>query len=84
MATYDLQDFPLFLDELAGNMDDLHRVRIMKTVYDMVVNNYCTQMFLIAHYQQQYGVFTQAEVFVTNPDNLQSIPENYNSHAKFC
>lgn len=82
MATYDLQDFPLFLDELAGNMDDLHRVKIMKTIYDMVVNNYCTQMFLIAHYQQQYGVFTQAEVFVTNPDNLQTIPENYNTHAK--
>lgn len=82
MATYDLKDWPLYLDELAGNMDDLHRVRIMKTVYDMVVNNYCTQMFLIAHYQQQYGVFTQAEVFITNPDNLQAIPENYNTHAK--
>ena len=84
MATYDLKDFPLFLDELAGNMDDLHRVRIMKTIYDMVVNNYCTQMFLIAHYQQQYGVFTQAEVLVTNPENLQTIPENANLHAKFC
>lgn len=82
MATYNLKDYPLFLDELAGNMDDLHRVKIMKSVYDMVTNGYCTQMFLIAHYEQQYGMFTQAEIFITNPENLQTIPENYNSHAK--
>ena len=84
MSTYDLQDYPLFLDELAGNMDDVHRVRVMKTIYDMVMNNYCTQMFLIAHYQQQYGVFPQAEVLVINAENLQTIPEGYNTHAKFC
>lgn len=63
-------------------MDDTHRIRAMKMIYDAVVNNQCSQMFFISHFAPQHGVFTQAEVLVINPDNLQTIPDNYNAHAK--
>ena len=82
MVTNDLEDFPLFNDELSNTMDDTHRIRAMKMIYDTVVNNQCSQMFFISHFAPQHGVFTQAEVLVINPDNLQTIPENYNAHAK--
>ena len=82
MLTHDLEDFPLFNDELSNTMDDTHRIRAMKMIYDAVVNNQCSQMFFISHFAPQHGVFTQAEVLVINPDNLQTIPENYNAHAK--
>lgn len=82
MLTHDLEDFPLFNDELSNTMDDTHRIRAMKMIYDAVVNNQCSQMFFISHFAPQHGVFTQAEVLVINPDNLQTIPENYNTHAK--
>lgn len=82
MLTHDLEDFPLFNDELSNTMDDTHRIRAMKMIYEAVVNNQCSQMFFISHFAPQHGVFTQAEVLVINPDNLQTIPENYNAHAK--
>lgn len=82
MLTHDLEDFPLFNDELSNTMDDTHRIRAMKMIYDAVVNNQCSQMFFISHFAPQHGVFTQAEVLVINPDNLQTIPDNYNAHAK--
>lgn len=83
MKTHDLGDFPLVLDELAANMDDVHRVRMMKVVYDMIETEMSPQMFMISHYAAQHGTFTNAQVLVVNADNLQTIPDGYNSHAKF-
>ena len=82
MLTHDLEDFPLFNDELSNTMDDTHRVNAMKMIYDTVINNQCSQMFFISHFAPQHGVFTQAECLVINADNLQTLPENYNAHAK--
>ncbi len=83
MITNDLEDFPSFNDEFSNTMDDTHRVRAMKMIYDSVVSNQCSQMFYISHFAPQHGVFTQAETLVINADNLQTIPEGYNAHAKF-
>lgn len=83
MKTHGLDDFPLFVDELAANMDDVHRVRIMKVIYDMIESEMNPQMFMISHYAAQHGTFTNAEVLVLNSDNLQTIPDGYNKHAKF-
>lgn len=83
MVTYDLEDFPLYNDELSNTMDDTHRVNAMKMIYDTVTSGNCSQMFFISHYAAQHGVFTQAECLVINADNLQTLPESYNTHSKF-
>lgn len=83
MVTHDLEDFPLYNDELSNTMDDTHRVNAMKMIYDTVASGNCSQMFFISHYAAQHGVFTQAECLVINADNLQTLPESYNSHSKF-
>ena len=83
MRTHDLKDFPLILDELTSNMDDAHRVRMIKVIYDMIETEMSPQMFMISHYAAQHGSFTNAEVLIVNSDNLQTLPDGYNSHAKF-
>ena len=64
-------------------MDDAHRVRMIKVIYDMIETEMSPQMFMISHYAAQHGSFTNAEVLIVNSDNLQTLPDGYNSHAKF-
>lgn len=82
MKTHRLINFPLFLDEFTNGMDESHIVRMIKLVYDMVETERCSQLFMILHQANQYGSFPQAECLVINADNIQTLPEHYNTHAK--
>ena len=83
MKTHGLENYPMFLDEFTNGMDEVHIVRMIKLVYDMVETEMCSQLFMILHQSNQYGSFSQAECLVVNTDNLQTLPEHYNAHAKF-
>lgn len=83
MKTHGFEHFPLFLDEFTNGMDEVHIVRMIRLVYDMVETERCSQLFMILHQSNQYGSFSQAECLVINTDNLQTLPEHYNTHAKF-
>lgn len=83
MKTHDLTHYPLFLDEFTNGMDEVHIVRMIKLAYDMVETERCSQLFMILHQANQFGSFPQAESLVINADNLQTLPDHYNTHAKF-
>ena len=76
-----LDDYPLFLDELAPDLDEKHRINIMSFVRSFVESKRCSQLFMVSHYASGYGAFTNAEILVLDDENLLNIPQVYNEHA---
>lgn len=81
MVYLGLDDYPLYLDELAPDLDEKHRINIIAFVRDFVESKRCSQMFMVSHYATGYGAFTNAEILVLDEDNLIDIPQDYNHHA---
>ena len=81
MVYLGLDDYPLYLDELAPDLDEKHRINIIAFVRDFVESKRCSQMFMVSHYATGYGAFTNAEILVLDEDNLIDIPQDYNHHV---
>lgn len=77
-----LDDYPMYLDELAAQMDDQHRINMMRAINDLVESKRCSQMFFISHYAAQHGVFVNSEVCMLDQANIVNIPREYNKHVK--
>lgn len=82
MVYLGLDDYPLYLDELAPDLDEKHRINIITFVRGFVESKRCAQMFLVSHYATGYGAFTNAEILVLDEDNLINVPQVYNEHVK--
>lgn len=76
-----LEDYPLYLDELAPDLDEKHRINIVNFVRSFVESKRCSQMFMVSHYETGYGAFTNAEILVLDSDNLIDIPRVHNKHV---
>jgi len=81
MLYMELSDFPIYLDELAPTLDEQHRINIMNYVKRLVETKQCSQMFMISHYHDAHGIFTNAEVVVMNPLNIVNMPSVYNNNV---
>lgn len=78
-----LEQYPIYLDELAPSLDETHRANIIAFIKEFVDAKQCSQMFMISHYVANHGVFTQAEVCVTDSKNILTLPSVYNKHCVF-
>ena len=76
-----LDDYPLYLDELAPDLDEKHRVNIITFVRDFIESKRCSQCFMVSHYATGYGAFTNAEILILDDANLLDIPANFNKHV---
>lgn len=81
MVYLGLEDYPLYLDELAPDLDEKHRVNIVHFVRDFVESHRCSQMFMVSHYETGYGAFTNAQILILDTENLLEIPSSYNNHC---
>ena len=81
MVYLGLDDYPLFLDELAPDLDEKHRINIITFVRDFVESKRCSQMFLVSHYATGYGAFVNAEILILDDENLLNVPHVYNDHV---
>lgn len=81
MTYLGLDDYPLYLDELAPDLDERHRVNILNFVRDYVESKRCSQMFLVSHYASGHGAFVHAEVMVMDEENIINLPGDYNNHV---
>ena len=81
MVYLGLDDYPLYLDELAPDLDEKHRINIISFVRSFVESKRCSQMFMVSHYATGYGAFTNADILVLDDENLLDIPQDYNHHA---
>lgn len=81
MVYLGLDDYPLYLDELAPDLDEKHRINIISFVRSFVESKRCSQMIMVSHYATGYGAFTNAEILILDDENLIDIPQTYNKHA---
>lgn len=80
MLYLNLQEFPLYLDELGATFDEQHRTNVMQFVKRLVDTGYSRQAFIISHYATGHGSFTNADVLVMDPRNV-AVPTEYNTHV---
>jgi len=64
-----LEDYPLYLDEYAVNMDIKHRANAYSAIESILAPNF-SQVFLISHFESMYGRFTNVDISVLSKDNL--------------
>ena len=83
MRMLGLNDYPLYLDELAPSLDEQHRINIMSFVKQFVEMGRCSQMFMISHYDSSHFTFAGAEVCVMDSANILNMPDVYNQHVEF-
>ncbi len=76
-----MNDYPLYLDELAPTLDEKHRINITRYVHDYTDAHFCNQLFMISHYQPSYGTFSNADVCIMDATNMLNIPHVYNRHV---
>lgn len=80
MMYLQLEDYPLYLDEIGASFDEQHRINVMNVLKTLVDTGGNTQMFMISHYAGQYGSFPQAETLVLDASNI-AVPGEYNKHV---
>lgn len=75
------KSYPLYIDELAPTMDELHRININNFVKMLIESHRHSQMFMISHYMSGYGIFQNADICMLSDINIVNKPESYNTHV---
>jgi ABC-type cobalamin/Fe3+-siderophores transport system ATPase subunit len=76
----DLNDYPLFVDELGASFDEAHRPLINQFISRLMESNRYSQVFMISHYVAGWGSFTDAEYLVLDSRNI-TVPSVNNNHV---
>lgn len=76
-----LSHYPLYLDEFAASFDKEHRVAANHAIKSLMDTKMFSQLFMISHYFEGYGLFNNAEVCVLDNRNI-TTPQVYNTHVK--
>jgi hypothetical protein len=74
-----LVDYPLYLDELGREFDEVHAPRVMQYVKYLVESQTANQVFLISHNPALHTMFTLADVNILHVDNV-SVGQNHNQY----
>ena len=80
MAYLELTDYPLFMDELGGSFDEVHRDRLIMYIKTLVETNQVSQIFMVNHYSSVLTTFNNVDILVLNDNNV-TVPERYNEHV---
>lgn len=80
MMYSNLNEYPLYLDELGAGFDELHRVNAMSYVRMINDSGRHSQTFMISHYATNHGSFRNADVMVLDGDNI-AVPQGHNRHV---
>ena len=75
-----LAEAPLTLDEFGSSFDEAHRSAAMMAIKYLMDTQPFSQLFMVSHYNEFHGSFTNAEVCVICPSNI-TVPSDYNKHV---
>lgn len=75
-----LSDYVLYMDEPFSRFDKNHRVHANSMIKNIMETQSFTQLFMINHYSEEYGSFTNAESCVLDSNNI-VVPKVYNKHV---
>lgn len=82
MQHLDLQDYPLFMDEIGGSFDPYHRDKLYKYIKLLAESNQTQQVFIISHIAQSHDALQNADKCVLDRDAI-LIDETVNQVLKF-
>ena len=68
---------PLVLDEFSKNLDTTHRVSAMNNLKLLMDNGSFSQLFMVSHDYEVYGIFTNADIVVLDSRNI-TVNSKYN------
>lgn len=79
-----IADSPLYLDEFAASFDERHRITAMDAIKNIMEQESFSQLFMVSHYVESHGSFTNADVTVLCSQNI-TLSKNlkYNEHVTF-
>ena len=80
MMYMDYKDYPLYLDELGQNQDQLHLENTLRYIKMLMDSHSFEQLFMISHQAFGFGEFNGSDILVLNPNNI-TVPQRHNSHA---
>ena len=72
--------YPMFMDEVGVYFDEINRGRFFNFVKNYTLSGDCTQMFMVSHYVNQYGIFKDANIIALKYDGL-TITGDVNRHS---
>lgn len=65
-----LKDYPLFMDEIGGSFDNVHRDRLYQYIKRLVESEQVKQVFIISHIASSHDALTTADRCVLDTDGL--------------
>lgn len=75
MRYLNIQNYPLYLDELGASFDKSHREAISKLIHDLVLSSDYSQVYIVSHYSETYGSFKNTDITVLCNENI-DIPKD--------
>lgn len=77
-----LSEAPLFLDEPGANMDHIHRANYNRYINELSINSNFSNVFMISHYHDSYGSFSNTDYIVLDSRNIKALNESaYNKNC---
>jgi len=77
-----MENVPLFLDELGASFDEQHRINLMGFIKQLVDSHRFSQVFMISHYASTYASMNSADIIVLDATNV-AVPNHHNQHVSF-
>ena len=75
-----LQDFPLYADELGRTFDEQHRHNLIGYIKRLMDARQFSQLVMISHYAANHSAMQNAEVCVLDSQNI-TMHDHYNRHV---
>lgn len=78
-----LVNMPLYLDEMAPTLDEVHRDNLVRYINGLMEDRVFSQMFMISHYASNHYAFPNSEILMLDARNIINKPKEFNKHVTF-
>jgi len=79
MMHFRINDFPLMLDEFGRTFDKEHQYSAYNAI-DKILSSSFTQVFIISHYSENYGMLSDADINILSTDGIDAVSKKYNEN----
>jgi len=77
MAQKQLQNYPMFMDEIGASFDHAHRRNLLTFIRKLITSGSINQLFMISHFCADYGGISNNDIIALNTSNIQlNMPYN--------
>ena len=80
MLYLELDDYPLYLDELGASFDEQHRQNLIAFIKQLMDTKRHSMLLMVSHYADNWAAFPGAEYLVLDGTNI-AVPTGHNQHV---